>query len=664
MKGKGDILYTYDAAGTKLVKVTIDSTAGLTTTTLYLDGFQYQRRAPIATASGGTDTLDFVAHEEGRARWAFYQNSSGATGYAWQYDFAEKDHLGDTRILLTQEKDTARYLATMEAAYRNTEDQLFYNLTTTSYARSSISGYPDDTTYTSPNDSVADVNGNGPKVGPAIILKVMSGDKVDVAVQYYFNSISNSNAPNLSATDLLSSLASGIVGLSGTTHGTFAALNNSTTSPLLSALMSSVGNQNGSGTATPQAYLNWVLLDNQFNYVSGNGQSGAQQVVSSGTQSTGALQSPLGVSGINIATSGYLYIYVSNATPGWDVYFDNLSVKTYSGPLLEEDHYYPFGLTMAGISDKAIKTQYAQNKYRYNGKELQSQEFSDGTGLEEYDYGARMQDPQLGRWGAIDPHSTNYVMYAPYIYVGNNPFLLVDPDGQDWFYHSKDGKSDPSWQWHEGSDYHTGIKDADGKEVVLKGAAAVVVFDGSRSETLGTKDGQDGFLDGAGAKTANVTVYGPNGADDVHHYKGYTMSSNPDKFGVVAEGIYDGNYDAIGKSGALSSHWTINERGDVPDMRGYDPNTGKATLDGVFIHSSNQNGFAGEKTKADGGETAISKGCLLIAPGDWKDFNKIMKGVTNFKVQITRTGFEKVPLQGHTGEDVPGLNNLVPRKYQ
>jgi RHS repeat-associated protein len=443
MMKEGNIVYTYDASGNRLQKQVVDSTSGLATTTLYMDGFQYQRRTPISNLTSGVDTLELVAHEEGRARWVKqYYFTSGDSIYNWQFDFSERDHLDNTRVLLTQESDTAQYMATMEAKYRATENALFYNIDSTSYPRASVSGYPDDLTFSNPNDSVARVNGNGPKVGPAIILKVMSGDKVDIGVQYYYNSISDNNSPNLSATNLLSALASGVVGLSGAEHGTFSALSNQSTSPLLGALTSSLANQSGTGTMKPQAYLNWVLLDNQFNYVSGSNQSGALRVQSPGTQSNGSLQPELVQAGIPISTSGFLYIYVSNATPGWDVFFDNLSVKTYSGPLLEEYHYYPFGLVMAGISDKAIKQNYTEHKFRYGKKELQHQEFADGSGLEEYDFGGRFLDPQLGVWHVLDPFAEKNRRWSPYNYANNDPIRFVDEDGMD---PSAGYGPDPTW---------------------------------------------------------------------------------------------------------------------------------------------------------------------------------------------------------------------------
>jgi RHS repeat-associated protein len=88
-------------------------------------------------------------------------------------------------------------------------------------------------------------------------------------------------------------------------------------------------------------------------------------------------------------------------------------------------------MAMAGISDIAIKTKYAENKYRLGDKELQNKDFSDGIGLEGDDFGARMPDPLIGRWGTRDPLREESRRLSPYVYAYDNPIRFIDLDGME-----------------------------------------------------------------------------------------------------------------------------------------------------------------------------------------------------------------------------------------
>jgi RHS repeat-associated protein len=85
--------------------------------------------------------------------------------------------------------------------------------------------------------------------------------------------------------------------------------------------------------------------------------------------------------------------------------------------VLEESHYYAFGMRIEGIGTMTV----LDNKYLYNGKEL-----TDDLGLNWYEYGFRMYDPQIGRWHQVDPMDQ---YHSPYCYADNNPTNFVDLNG-------------------------------------------------------------------------------------------------------------------------------------------------------------------------------------------------------------------------------------------
>ena len=137
------------------------------------------------------------------------------------------------------------------------------------------------------------------------------------------------------------------------------------------------------------------------------------------------------------------YHYVYNFTD----HLGNIRLKYTLHPqtnvlsILEEDHYYPYGLKHEGYNplheivgiDGQVGTIILMQanavlgdsyKYKFGGME-----YSDEFDINTYDFGARNYDPALGRWMNMDPLAEMMRRHSPYNYAFNNPIFWIDPDG-------------------------------------------------------------------------------------------------------------------------------------------------------------------------------------------------------------------------------------------
>ena len=274
-------------------------------------------------------------------------------------------------------------------------------------------------------------------------------------------------------------------------------------------------------------------------------------------------------------------------------------------------HYAPYGelvenQTIVGYDER----------YKYTGKERDKE-----SG---YNYfGARFYSSPFSFWLSVDPLADKYPDISPYAYCGWNPVNNIDIDGRDW-YEDKDG----SIKWTTCGSQIEMTKNGINGQYLDK---VYVSFDGYLDEQLGV--GNNLFTEGA--KLATATVYGLT-PTSIESYPAFTMSSDFNTYGAIADGIYV-VYNKNNRIGPLNSTFLVENGSPINCVNDINPSKinpySSTQKNNIWIHRSNNNGdmlpFGN-----DGKYHPLSTGCLIIAPTRIRNGQIIQNGWNQFVNQI------------------------------
>jgi RHS repeat-associated protein len=163
----------------------------------------------------------------------------------------------------------------------------------------------------------------------------------------------------------------------------------------------------------PPAFLNYLFFDAEMNYKYG----GFVQMSNNAREDGSNVPHEHLSQQVVAEEAGYFYIYLSNeSNTGSEAFFDDFSIQVSESFIVQQIDYYPYGM----IARNVARTTDKQTKDLFQGKT-----YEDLTKW--YDFHARQYDASLGRWLGVDPQDQ---FASPYLAMGNNPVMMVDPDGE------------------------------------------------------------------------------------------------------------------------------------------------------------------------------------------------------------------------------------------